>query len=112
MNMHQQGGEANGSVKLNAGIDVRKLHLGVCVGATQRLTAMLQAAQEDLVVVKAPEATSEAWCVLAQQAGRWPAGVSPGTAPDVPSRRSKPVETPGRVVRGRRHSRNPPSTGP
>ena len=60
MNMHQQGGVANGSVKLNAGIDVSKLHLDVCVGATQQrvpndatgwngLTAMLLAAQVDLV---------------------------------------------------------------
>ena len=64
MNMHQQGGVANGVVRLNAGIDVSKLHLDVCVGGAQRrvpndahgwneLTAMLQAAQVDLVVVEA-----------------------------------------------------------
>lgn len=35
MNMHQQGRVANGSFKLNAGIDVSKLHLDVCGGATQ-----------------------------------------------------------------------------
>jgi hypothetical protein len=56
MNMHQQGGVADGSVKLCAGIDVSKLHLDVCVGATwqrvlndangwNELTAMLQAAR-------------------------------------------------------------------
>jgi transposase len=39
MNMYQQGGVANGSVKLNVGIDVSKLHLDVCVGPTQQRVA-------------------------------------------------------------------------
>ncbi len=64
MNMHQQGGVATGSIKLNAGIDVSKLHRDVCVGDTQErvpndangwneLTAMLLAAPVDLVVMEA-----------------------------------------------------------
>jgi transposase len=36
MEMHQQGGVANSSVNLNAGIDVSKLHLNVCLGATEQ----------------------------------------------------------------------------
>lgn len=62
--LHQQAGVANGSVKLDAGINVSKLHLDVCIGATQRrvlndadewseLTAVLQAARVDLVVMEA-----------------------------------------------------------
>lgn len=65
MNVHQQGGVARGSVKLNAGIDVSKLHLDVCVGATQQrvrndasawngLTTMLKPARSDLVLVERP----------------------------------------------------------
>jgi len=64
MNMNQQGGVASGEARVNAGIDVSKLHLDVCVGATQQrvgndangwseLAAMLKAAQVDLVVVEA-----------------------------------------------------------
>jgi hypothetical protein len=32
----QLGGAAKGAVRLNAGLGVRKLHLDVCVGATQQ----------------------------------------------------------------------------
>jgi hypothetical protein len=51
----QQGGAADGAVRLNARLDVRKLYLDVCVGATQQrvptdangwseMTSMLHAA--------------------------------------------------------------------
>ncbi len=64
MNMHQQGGVANDGARLNAGIDVSKLHLDVCVGSRQQrvpndvngwneLTAILQAEDVDLVVLEA-----------------------------------------------------------
>ncbi len=42
MNMHQQGGVANGSVKLNAGIDVSKLHFDVCLEARSYLMHAMQ----------------------------------------------------------------------
>jgi transposase len=64
MNMHQQGGVGKDGVRPNAGIDVSKLYLDVCVGEVQQrvpndvngwneLTAILQAAQADLVVLEA-----------------------------------------------------------
>jgi hypothetical protein len=85
MKMHQQGGVANGSGKLNAGIDVSKLHLDVCVGNTQQrvvndangwneLTAMLQAAPVDLVVMEATGGY-ERGLVCALQGAGVPTGV-------------------------------------
>jgi len=64
MKMHQQGGVATGEKRPNAGIDVSKQHLDVCCGDLERrlandasgwdeLTAMLKAAQVDLVVIEA-----------------------------------------------------------
>jgi len=93
MNMHQQGGVANGSVKLNAGIDVSKLHLDVCVGATRQrvpndangwneLTAMLQAAQMDLVVVEATGGYERGLVCALQSAGVCVARVNPRQARD------------------------------
>lgn len=63
MNMHQQGGVTNDGVRPNAGVNVSKLHLDVCVGTTQQrvpndvngwseLTAMFQAVNTDLVVLE------------------------------------------------------------
>ena len=40
MNVHLQGGVANDSVKLNAGINVSKLYLDVCMGPTQQRVAL------------------------------------------------------------------------
>ncbi|HXS16919.1 MAG TPA: transposase [Polyangiaceae bacterium] len=91
--MHQQGGVANGSVKLNAGIDVSKLHLDVCVGATRQrvpndangwneLTAMLQAAQMDLVVVEATGGYERGLVCALQSAGVCVARVNPRQARD------------------------------
>lgn len=85
MKLHQQGGVANGSGKLNAGIDVSKLHLDVCVGNTQQrvvndangwneLTAMLQAAPVDLVVMEATGGY-ERGLVCALQGAGVPTGV-------------------------------------
>jgi transposase len=85
MLMHQQGGVANGSGKLNADIDVSKVHLDVCVGNTQQrvvndangwneLTAMLQAAPVDLVVMEATGGY-ERGLVCALQGAGVPTGV-------------------------------------
>lgn len=93
MNMHQQGGVANGSIKLNAGIDVSKLHLDVCVGPTQQrvandaagwneLTAMLQAAPVDLVVVEATGGYERGLVCALQSAGVCVARVNPRQARD------------------------------
>lgn len=93
MNMHQQGGVAQGSVTLNAGIDVSKLHLDVCVGATQQrvpndasgwseLTAMLQAAQVDLVVMEATGGYERGLVCALQSAGVCVARVNPRQARD------------------------------
>jgi transposase len=93
MNMHQQGGVANGSVKLNAGIDVSKLHLDVCVGDTQQrvvndangwneLTAMLQAASVDLVVMEATGGYERGLVCALQSAGVCVARVNPRQARD------------------------------
>lgn len=62
--MHPQGGVANRDQRPNAGIDVCKQHLDVCVGTVEKrvandatgwdeLTAKLKAAQVDLVVLEA-----------------------------------------------------------
>jgi transposase len=64
MNMHPQGGVANRNQQINAGVDVCKQHLDVCVGTLeQRLTndakgwgeliAKLKASEVDLVVLEA-----------------------------------------------------------
>jgi transposase len=93
MNMHQQGGVANGVVRLNAGIDVSKLHLDVCVGGAQRrvpndahgwneLTAMLQAAQVDLVVVEATGGYERGVVCALQSVGVCVARLNPRQARD------------------------------
>lgn len=93
MNMHQQGGVANGEVRLNAGIDVSKLHLDVCVGTTQQrvvneangwseLTAILQAARVDLVVLEATGGYERGLVCALQSAGVCVARVNPRQARD------------------------------
>ena len=93
MNMHQQGGVANGVVRLNAGIDVSKLPLDVCVGGAQRrvpndahgwneLTAMLQAAQVDLVVVEATGGYERGVVCALQSVGVCVARLNPRQARD------------------------------
>lgn len=93
MNMHQQGGVANGEVRLNAGIDVSKLHLDVCVGTTQKrvandadgwseLTAILLAAQVDLVVLEATGGYERGLVCALQSAGVCVARVNPRQARD------------------------------
>lgn len=91
MNMHQQGGVASGSGRLNAGIDVSKPHLDVCLGTTQKrvpndadgwteLTAMLQSAQVDLVVVEATGGYEQGLVCALQGAGVCVARVNPRQA--------------------------------
>ena len=93
MNMHQQGGVANGEVRLNAGIDVSKLHLDVCVGTTQQrvmndadgwseLTAILRAARVDLVVLEATGGYERGLVCALQSAGVCVARVNPRQARD------------------------------
>lgn len=93
MSMHQQGGVANGEVRLNAGIDVSKLHLDVCFGTTQQrvvndangwseLTAILQAARVDLVVLEATGGYERGLVCALQGAGVCVARVNPRQARD------------------------------
>jgi len=93
MNMNQQGGVANGAVKPNAGIDVSKLHLDVCVAGTQQrvpndvdgwteLTAMLQAVNVDLVVLEATGGYERGLVCALQGAGLFVARVNPRQARD------------------------------
>jgi transposase len=93
MNMHQQGGVASGGHRLNAGVDVSKHHLDVCVGSEARrvsndaagwgeLTAMLQVVGVDLVVVEATGGYERGLVCALQQAGVVVARVNPRQARD------------------------------
>jgi transposase len=93
MKMHQQGGVANGGVRLNAGVDVSKHHLDACVGSEARrsgndaagwdeLIAMLQAANVDLVVVEATGGYERGLVCALQGAGMVVARVKPRQAWD------------------------------
>lgn len=93
MNMHQQGGVATGEVRPNAGVDVSKHHLDVCLGAQARrmandtggwgeLTAMLKAAHVDLVVVEATGGYERGLVCALQEAGLAVARVNPRQARD------------------------------
>ena len=64
MNMHPQGGAANGDQRPNAGVDVCKQHLDVCLGTAEQrvandangwdeLFATFNEAAVDLVVLEA-----------------------------------------------------------
>jgi len=92
MNMHLQGGVAVGA-RPNAGIDVSKQHLDVCVGTEARrvannapgwdeLTAMLQAADVDLVVIEATGGYDRGLVCALQGAGLAVARVNPRQARD------------------------------
>lgn len=93
MKMNQQGGVASGSDRPNAGVDVSKHHLEVCVGDDARrvaneadgwgkLTAMFQAAQVDLVVVEATGGYERGLVCALQGAGLSVARVNPRQARD------------------------------
>jgi len=93
MNMHPQGGVASSEVRPNAGIDVSKQHLDACVGRDARrvpndaqgwdeLTAMLQAAKVDLVVVEATGGYERGLVCALQGAGIAVARVNPRQARD------------------------------
>lgn len=92
MNMHLQGGVAVG-VRPNAGIDVSKQHLDACVGTEVRrvgndapgwdeLTAILQAARVDLVVIEATGGYERGLVCALQGAGLAVARVNPRQARD------------------------------
>jgi transposase len=93
MNMHPQGGVASSEVRPNAGIDVSKQHLDACVGRDARrvpndaqgwdeLTAMLQAAKVDLVVVEATGGYERGLVCALQGAALTVARVNPRQARD------------------------------
>lgn len=92
MNMHPQGGVANGG-RLNAGVDVCKRHLDVCLDTEARriandakgwdeLTAMLKAGGVDLVVVEATGGYERGLVCAMQGAGLSVARVNPRQARD------------------------------
>ena len=93
MNMNQQGGVAKSDVKHNAGIDVSKHHLDVCCAGQERRvpndahgwdesTAMLRAADVDLVVVEATGGYERGVVYALQGAGMHVARVNPRQARD------------------------------
>lgn len=94
MNMNQQGRVANDDgVRVNAGIDVSKQHLDVCcamdakrfandLGGWDELTAMLQAARVDVVVVEATGGYERGLLCALQRAGLCLARVNPRQARD------------------------------
>src|SRR5574343_581554 len=90
MNMHQQGGVASVEGAC-AGIDVSKTHLDLCVGTTAQrlpndsqgsgaLTALLQSAKVDLVVVEATGGYERGLVCALQSAGLCVARVNPRQA--------------------------------
>ncbi len=93
MNMHLQGGVAIGEVRPNAGVDVSKRHLDVCFASEARrlandaagwdeLTAMLKAANVDLVVVEATGGYERGLVCALHRAGVALARVNPRQARD------------------------------
>src|SRR3982750_3529940 len=93
MNMHLQGGVARGEGRVNAGVDISKHHLDACVGNDARrwpndaggwgeLTAMLRAANVDLVVVEATGGYERGLGGAMQTAGLAVARVNPRQARD------------------------------
>jgi len=93
MNMNLQGGVAKDDVRPNGGIDVSKRHLDVCCNGEERrvpndvhgwdeLTAMLQAANTDLVVVEATGGYERGLVCALQGADLCVARVNPRQARD------------------------------
>ena len=91
MNMHLQGGVANRDQRPNAGIDVCKQHLDVCLGTLEQrvaneasgwneLIAKCKAADVDLVVLESTGGYErEVVCALQDAGIRW-RGVNPRQA--------------------------------
>ena len=88
MNMHPQGGVANRDQRPNAGVDVCKQHLDVCLGTLQQrlandangwgeLTAKLKAGEVDLVVLEATGGYERGLVCALQGAGIVVARVNP-----------------------------------
>ena len=93
MNMHLQGGVANRDHGPNAGVDVCKQHLDVCLGAIEQrvandangwdeLIAMLRDAGVDLVVLEATGGYERGLVCALQHAGITVARVNPRQARD------------------------------
>jgi transposase len=93
MNMHPQGGVASGAQRPNAGIDVCKHHLDVCLGPLDQrfvndangwdaLIAKLKNADVDLVVVEATGGYERGLVCAMQAAGVAVARVNPRQARD------------------------------
>ncbi len=93
MNMHPQGGVANRDQRPNAGIDVCKQHLDVCLGALEQrvtndangwgeLTDKLKAAEVDLVTLEATGGYERGLVCALQAAGITVARVNPRQARD------------------------------
>ena len=93
MNMHLQGGVASGVQRPNAGVDVSKQHLDVCLHSSSgrlgndaqgwsELVAMLKAAEVDLVVIEATGGYERGAVCALQAAGVAVARVNPRQARD------------------------------
>ncbi len=93
MNMHRQGGVASGVQRPNAGVDVSKQHLDVCLHSSSgrlgndaqgwsELVAMLKAAEVDLVVIEATGGYERGAVCALQAAGVAVARVNPRQARD------------------------------
>lgn len=93
MNMHPQGGVANRDQRPNAGVDVCKQHLDVCLGTVDRrvandangwdeLVAMLQRAGVDLVALEATGGYERGLLCALQGAGIAVARLNPRQARD------------------------------
>jgi transposase len=93
MNMHPQGGVASRDQRPNAGVDVCKQHLDVCLGATEQrvvndangwdeLTAKFRDASADLVVLEATGGYERGLVCALQAAGITVARVNPRQARD------------------------------
>jgi len=93
MNMHPQGGVANRDQRPNAGVDVCKQHLDVCLGTTEQsvvneangwdeLIAKFKHANVDLVVVEATGGYERGLVCALQGAGITVARVNPRQARD------------------------------
>lgn len=93
MNMHPQGGVTNRDQRPNAGVDVCKQHLDVCLGTVAQrvvndangwndLIAKFQAANVDLVVLEATGGYERALVCALQGAGITVARVNPRQARD------------------------------
>jgi transposase len=92
-NMNPQGGVATGIARANAGVDVSKQHLDACwadqqqcfandAGGCRELSAILQAAEVDLVVIEATGGFERGLVCALQDAGVLVARINPRQAHD------------------------------